>query len=1709
MALRAPKRAVKAATAPETGRTRPFFTPTPVQARLRVGRPGDRFETEADHAADAVVHGRGPLSTSPVAAQLTPTEGLGAQRTPMDEEVQKAGTEEEEVQTHEGEEAQAKADKQYVQAAEEEEAQTKAEEDEVQAAGEDEAQTKSELDEVQPVEEQEAVQARGPSAAPGDPDRVSRGLRAGRGQGSPLPDDVRARMEARFGAGLSGVRVHTDALAVQLTRALNAQAFANGHDIYFNEGRYAPGTPDGDHLLAHELAHTVQQGATEVDTVRLSPETDEKLTMHVRPEALQAIALARGEIGKVNSKLMGANGERIGADRLLEYFRTAFGGDTIHPQIVRRITMVEKPGKAQKEDALPHWCGIFTWWALKTAGVPLPDWTIGMNILDSVEARPPGTLPRKGDIAWRTKNQHFALVSGVDAGDVAAGTPVSDTRIATVNGNTAGADNLGGQIQEIWGPVSEWHVFFDPMAKLPMPDVALVETSLDPLEIGPVAEEGAAATAPEPLEQTGAPQTAADALPVPAEKAPDDEVGLMVPSEPAMPPPPAPDKIAAPDLSGGSEAAVTAMASAAPAAMVETATQGFGATITQRLGSEQKAAADNAPEIAVQSGGALDLTTTSPERIGKARAEIGDGVKGERPRDLTPTPQENRAPAPSTAEGRREMDHQPEGGFLAWLRGAIRGLIRGIRTTDDGVNTSAGPRERVALEGDADTGRLARQQGEAQSQMRQERDRRSAAFRSHPGQSNVQPRQLDERRRPTLRQAPETTPEEVTPSEEATGYRDARLGDTVRPLAEKKVAEQIDASGRAAAEKARAAASTRDTERDAKVAAARSEAAEASRSADANQTRIVNAGRADIAAKQGKAIGDAHAQVAAFSEDATKEQTAKRNAIGDHVRTEEGKAHKKLDDAETEAANKKREKEKEAGEKKKKLEEDQKKDSWWSRAANAVKRAVKAVTEAIDAVFTALRNAVKTIIEAAKNAAIGLINAARNWVVARLNDFRDWAKAQVDTYLRDRFPGLADALDGAIDTVVDTAIAGVNAVADAAVAVVERVAGALAAALDRILGAFQTALTAAVGVLGAVLTGDFAGALRIAIQAGCDIAGVDSGPIFRFIDRAGGKIMAILKDLPGFFSNLVTAVGRGIRKFGTNILQHLQTGLIGWLTGALGGAGITLPQNFDLKGIFGLVTRVLGLTYENVKARVVRKFPAAEGIFTRIEQGMEIIGRIRREGLSAIWDMVHERLNNLYEMVIGTIRNWVVFKVIKAGILWLISLLNPASMLARALKLMFDLVMWLVQRFAQIRDFVMSVYGAVTNIAAGMLDPAAKAVENALVRSLPVVISLIASVLGLGGISAAIQRVVQRVTAPINRAIDWVIDRVVAFARRLVKGLKKGARKVRDKVAALLWPKKRFRVNGESHSLEFRKDGTPMMRSSPKDVKAVIKAWKDSYRNGVPADKRRDQSDAEASLARLAAISGEIKKLELKSEKVPATRMRALIDAQLDMSEKLKKLIGYDTVAARAIAAGEKRFLMEGRVGTYESMLKMKGDALTPDHQPQNTAIQWLSKRTYFKKAPRKMMIERAKNRTAKGYAINLSHRRHVAGRTYGKSPDDMIARVKGVEANFAGQKNAARNDTGLTSRERAERLVQIDRHMRVQAVDHLQIELRADVARMNEVVALPITHKAYSDLPPLFEKLPSAEAEKATKTLSNQIRARIKSGQALIARQPMRELRE
>ncbi|HSJ99886.1 MAG TPA: DUF4157 domain-containing protein, partial [Kofleriaceae bacterium] len=137
---------------------------------------------------------------------------------------------------------------------------------------------------------------------------------AAAGGGEPLPDDVRARFERSLGVDLAGVRIHTDPAAASAAATIGARAYTIGQDIYFAAGQY---DPRGDRLLAHEVAHTVQQRGG-------SPALQPKLAISSPTDALELEAdrAADSIVGGDRATVSAASG---GAARQVFRWQTASG----------------------------------------------------------------------------------------------------------------------------------------------------------------------------------------------------------------------------------------------------------------------------------------------------------------------------------------------------------------------------------------------------------------------------------------------------------------------------------------------------------------------------------------------------------------------------------------------------------------------------------------------------------------------------------------------------------------------------------------------------------------------------------------------------------------------------------------------------------------------------------------------------------------------------------------------------------------------------------------------------------------------------------------------------------------------------------------------------------------------------------------------------------------------------------------------------------------------------------------------------------------------------------------------------------------------------------------------------------------------------------------------------------------------------------------
>jgi hypothetical protein len=149
------------------------------------------------------------------------------------------------------------------------------------------------------------------SAEPADPlagvpvpDSVPRAIS---GPGQKLDGPTRNFMESGFGHDFSSVRIHTDSAAAASARDVSARAYTVGEHIAFNQGAYQPGSAQGKRLLAHELAHVVQQGggARRKTEPRLQRDFDSTLSICARLLNSRSFDVANGNVAVTLNATLG------------------------------------------------------------------------------------------------------------------------------------------------------------------------------------------------------------------------------------------------------------------------------------------------------------------------------------------------------------------------------------------------------------------------------------------------------------------------------------------------------------------------------------------------------------------------------------------------------------------------------------------------------------------------------------------------------------------------------------------------------------------------------------------------------------------------------------------------------------------------------------------------------------------------------------------------------------------------------------------------------------------------------------------------------------------------------------------------------------------------------------------------------------------------------------------------------------------------------------------------------------------------------------------------------------------------------------------------------------------------------------------------------------------------------------------------------------
>ncbi|MGY1829093.1 DUF4157 domain-containing protein [Geodermatophilus sp. SYSU D01180] len=693
------------------------------------------------------------------------------------------------------------------------------------------------------------------------------------------------------------------------------------------------------------------------------------------------------------------------------------------------------------------------------------------------------------------------------------------------------------------------------------------------------------------------------------------------------------------------------------------------------------------------------------------------------------------------------------------LADAIGETLSEVRTTDPSVPRTPGPPPAIPLGGETDPERIAAQQAAGATQAAAARDEAVRAVVDGPGPEQVQPAGLQESYavEPVEPPAPATLAVPDGPQ----AYLALGLPPEVQLTFDEQQQTAMQESMAEAAAKADEATITRDAARDEAVATAQQGAAELNETAQAEQTAAVTDARTTIQAERQSAIDAQQAEVERIRGEAAGRRQADEAVIDRQVQTEQQAIDGSYVAAESDIAAEVTDGERRAQEERARAEREAEDESWWDRAVSFVKDAFDALVSAIGEIFDAVRAAVNAALDALKSLALSVIDRLATFIKDAIAAFGEFLKSAIDTLVGTFFPELAARLNAAIDAAVAAARAAVDVVAEGLKAGISALVEGLRAGINAALDAYEAAIGFALSVVGAALTGDWGAVARKVLEAVLGLVGVDPEAFYAFVGRAQETLELIVDNPLGFLSNLVDAFVGGVQGFADRFGEHLRNGVIGWLTGTLGSAGITVPQTFDLFGMLDLARQVLGLTWERIRAKAVKLI--GERNVARLEFIGGYITTLVNEGWSGLWEKIKADLSSLTDMVFDGIKSFLLDRVVLAVIKKIPALFGPVGAIVQLVMTAWNLYEFLRDQLARIAGLVKTVVDSIGDIARGVLTAATAKVEAVLGDLVPIALDLLARLLGLGNVGEDVREVIQRVQAFIDRAIDALITRVIGL----------------------------------------------------------------------------------------------------------------------------------------------------------------------------------------------------------------------------------------------------------------------------------------------------------------------------------------------------------
>lgn len=354
---------------------------------------------------------------------------------------------------------------------------------------------------------------------------------------------------------------------------------------------------------------------------------------------------------------------------------------------------------------------------------------------------------------------------------------------------------------------------------------------------------------------------------------------------------------------------------------------------------------------------------------------------------------------------------------------------------------------------------------------------------------------------------------------------------------------------------------------------------------------------------------------------------------------------------------------------------------------------------------------------------------------------------------------------------------------------------------DRVLKILEEPLASLIDLAGVIAKK----VLDFIFEAALKALGPTGAKVYAFFQRIGNVLGSIAADPLKFAGNLFKAVQDGFHNFGVNILTHLGEGVKTWIFEELNIKGVTIPTEFTFASMLKLVLQVLGLTYEQRRPQLVEKLGEPAVYF--FETAGKVLARIQKEGFSAVWDMIKEQADKLFDSMIGSVKSWIVKEIVERGLLMVAKLANPAGEILQAVESIYETIEFIIEKAQKLVDLINTVVDALADIVAGNTGPAAQKVEDSLARTIPLILRFLAGQLHLTGIGKEIREIVDKIRKPIDDVIGKVLDAIVGKAKDLWENAKGAFTAKLDSIKEWWTKPLKFNYGDEEHELSVEGDG--------------------------------------------------------------------------------------------------------------------------------------------------------------------------------------------------------------------------------------------------------------------------------------------------------------